>query len=296
VHALAVVGGGTSLLAATTFGTFSAPLPEGTVNQDWGITADQSAIGQRVLSLSVAPDGSVYSVIANAFSRVNINRSTDGGATWSTVEPVRTSARGYQVLAVGDHVYVTINDGQSPGVLVSRDGGRTWRKNDLPELVTAIAADPTDPERIWLGGPSGLYISDDEGQTVTQLSSAPVSALAVDPRNPSHLVVGGTSLSESHDGGRHLSAAITSGFRLNVTAIEFGAHGTVYAADGAGSDSAGLPVGGRGVLASRDGGRSWQNVSAGLDNLDVESLAVSPDGQWLYAGTTGGSVYRYPSG
>jgi hypothetical protein len=28
----------------------------------------------------------------------------------------------------------------------------------------------------------------------------------------------------------------------------------------------------------------------------VESLALAPDGHWLYAGTTGGSVYRYPSG
>jgi subtilisin family serine protease len=295
VHALAVVSG-TSLLAGTTFSTFSAPLPERTVNQDWGITDEQSAIGERVVSLSVAPDGSVYSVVANAFSRVNIQRSTDGGATWATVEGVRTSSRGFQVLATGDRVYVTILDGQSPGVLVSRDGGLTWRKNDLPEVVTAIAADPTDPQRIWLGGPSGLYRSDDEGQTVTQLSGAPVSALAIDPRDPSHLVVGGDGLFESHDGGRHLSAAITSGFRLSVTAIQFGPHGSVYAADAAASDSSGLPVGGRGVLASRDGGHSWHNVSDGLANLDVESLAVSPDGQWLYAGTTGGSVYRYPTG
>lgn len=295
VHALAVVGGN-SLLAGTTFSTFSAPLPEGTVNQDWGITAEQSAIGQRVLSLSVAPEGSVYSVVANAFSRLNIERSTDGGASWTTVEGVRTSSRGFQVLAAGDHVYVTINDGQSPGVLVSRDGGQTWRKNSLPVLVTAIVADPTDPQRIWLGGPTGLYRSDDEGQTITQLSTAPVSALAIDPRDPSHLVVGGAGLSESYDAGQQLSTAITSGFRLSVTAIQFDAHGTVYAADGAASDSAGLPVGGRGVLASRDGGRSWQNVSNGLADLDVESLAVSPDGQWLYAGTTGGSVYRYRAG
>jgi photosystem II stability/assembly factor-like uncharacterized protein len=295
VHALAVVSG-TSLLAGTTFSTFSAPLPERTVNQDWGITDEQSAIGERVVSLSVAPDGSVYSVVANAFSRVNIERSTDGGATWETVEGVRTTSRGFQVLATGARVYVTILDGQSPGVLVSRDGGSTWRKNDLPEVVTAIAADPTDPQRIWLGGPSGLYRSDDEGQTATQLSSAPVGALAIDPRDPSHLLVGGDGLFESHDGGRHLSAAITSGFRLGVRAIQFGPHGTVYAADAAASDSSGLPVGGRGVLASRDGGHSWQNVSDGLANLDVESLAVSPDGQWLYAGTTGGSVYRYPTG
>jgi photosystem II stability/assembly factor-like uncharacterized protein len=57
-------------------------------------------------------------------------------------------------------------------------------------------------------------------------------------------------------------------------------------------DQAGLPVGGRGVLNSRDGGRSWLNISDGLGNLDVSSLASSPDGQWLYAGTAGGSVYR----
>jgi hypothetical protein len=46
------------------------------------------------------------------------------------------------------------------------------------------------------------------------------------------------------------------------------------------------------VLNSRDGGRSWHNISDGLGNLDVSSLASSPDGEWLYAGTVGGSVYR----
>ncbi|HEY3629676.1 MAG TPA: hypothetical protein VGL21_02210, partial [Jatrophihabitantaceae bacterium] len=300
VHALGVVNG-TQLLAATTFGTFSAPLPEATVNEDWGITAQQSAIGQRVVSVAVDPrtPSTVFSVVANAFSRVNINRSTDGGATWTTVDGVRASSRGYQVLvdpANPSYVYVTIDDALSPGVLVSRDGGQTWRKNDLPELVTAIAADPHDPSRIWLGGPNGLYRSDDQGQTITQLSTIPVTAVALDPHNSSHLVVGGTSLYTSRDGGRHLTAADTSGYRLSITALAFGAHGAVYAGDGVSSDAAGLPVGGRGVLVSRDGGSSYDNVSAGLADLDVESLAQSPDGHWLYAGTGGGSVYRYRVG
>lgn len=38
-------------------------------------------------------------------------------------------------------------------------------------------------------------------------------------------------------------------------------------------------------------GRSWHNVAEGLPNLDVTSLITS-DGQWLYAGTVGGGVYR----
>jgi len=77
-----------------------------------------------------------------------------------------------------------------------------------------------------------------------------------------------------------------------VTALLFSPSGTVYAADGFRQDAAFLPLGGRGVLASEDGGRTWTNISCGLPNLDVGSLAASPDGHWLYAGTEAGSVYR----
>ena len=106
--------------------------------------------------------------------------------------------------------------------------------------------------------------------------------------------MGGNGLFESRDGGRTVQAAATSGFRLNITALTFASNGRLYAATGAESDSGGLPVGGRGVLTSRDGGRSWQNISDGLSNLDVESVTTSPDGRWLYAGTAGGGVYRLP--
>ena len=291
----------TDLVAGTTFSAFSTALPDAAIadqaTRDWGVTDDQASIGNRVVSVSANPADPhiVYSAVANAFSRTDIKRSDDGGATWGTVEGVRTSSHPYQVLvdpADPDIVYVTINDGISPGVIVSRDGGQTWRKNDLPVLVTAIAAEPQNPNRIWLGGPDGLFRSDDQGQTVTKLSGVAVSAIALDPRSAAHLVVGGDSLYDSRDGGRTLAAATTSGFRLDVSALAFGSDGQIYAADSAAADQAGLPVGGRGVLASRDGGRSWHNISAGLANPDVASLALSPDGRWLYAGTAGGGVYR----
>ncbi len=50
------------------------------------------------------------------------------------------------------------------------------------------------------------------------------------------------------------------------------------------------------MLRSTDGGRTWVNVSGGLQNLAVESLAASPDGQWLFAGTYQGGVHRLPIG
>lgn len=304
VHALVVDRNASeqeALTAGTTYSTFSTPLPTGRAvydaTRDWGITGEETSIGTRVISLATSPADPhvVYRVVANAFSRTYIQRSDDGGATWDTVENVRTGSRGYQVLvdpADPNVVYAAIDDALSPGVLVSRDGGQTWRKNNVPVSVTALAADPSDRDRIWLGGPYGLFRSDDEGQTVTRLSSLPVSALALDPRNPQHLLAGGDGVYESRDGGQLLRRVTDATLRLNIASLVFGPDGRVFAAAGAFNDAAGLPVGGRGVLASDDSGHSWENVSAGLPNRAVSSLAISPDGQWLYAGTEGGSVYR----
>lgn len=83
--------------------------------------------------------------------------------------------------------------------------------------------------------------------------------------------------------------------RMKATAIVYAPDGVVYAAAGQATDVAELPLNGRGVLMSRDGGRHWVNVSASLPKLDARNLAVSPDGHWLYVGTGGGGVYRAPA-
>lgn len=289
------------MLAGTNFLTFNTALPSkpGTsaALRDWGITGQEALIGQHVPSVAVDPaDPSIaYRLASTAFSRFAIDKSTDGGATWTGVEGSHTSAHTYQIIddpANPDYIYAAVVDALSPGLLVSRDGGQTWRKNDLPALITTMAADPANPDKVWLGGPDGLFLSTDNGQTMTQLSSVPVSAIAVDPNHPTHLVVGGSKLYRSRDGGKTLTVAATTGFRLSISSLVFAPDGTIYAGDDAGTDASGLIVGGRGVLASRDGGVSFDNISAGLPNLDVASLVTSPDGKWLYAGTEGGSIYR----
>jgi subtilisin family serine protease len=313
VHALAVdtsAAGQTSLLAGTSHATFATPLPNGsTADPDWGITGDEDGIGESVTSLAVDPsDGRIaYRALLNHAGDITVERSDDGGVTWTGLLGGTSIGHSYQMQvdpANPDVVYLAMNDTISAGVMVTRDGGHTWRKNVTDVTVTAVAADPHDPDRIWLGGPGGLYRSENEGQTLTRLSSTPVTAIAVDQRNPQHLVLGGTAgIYNSYDGGHTLHAARTTGDRLNISALILAPDGTIYAGDSNYADTSayyidlggnphGLPVGGRGVLVSHDGGRSYQNISAGLPDRDVESIALAPDGRWLYAGTGTGSVYR----
>jgi hypothetical protein len=52
-------------------------------------------------------------------------------------------------------------------------------------------------------------------------------------------------------------------------------------------------AGAGGVYLSRDNGANWTSVSTGL-TTGVFSLALSPDGSTLYAGTTGFGVWKRP--
>ncbi|MFV1988435.1 MAG: hypothetical protein ACC682_14230 [Gemmatimonadota bacterium] len=88
-------------------------------------------------------------------------------------------------------------DGKN-GVYRSTDRGDTWEKisstNNRPMYYSQIRVDPTDAERIYLGG-SSLYRSSDGGRNFTSDAAAGVHsdhhALWIDPSNSNHLILGG---------------------------------------------------------------------------------------------------------
>jgi len=301
VHALGVStgpDGSRRLVAATAYGTFGTPVPVGAPAdvRDWGRNNTETSIGRDEVSLAVDPGDPhvVYELQHNAFSRFDVLKSTDGGQTWDGVESARTSAIPYQVAvspADSSYVYVTEQDPFGYGLLVSTDGGQTWTRRALDEAATVVVPDPVNAAAVWLGGPDGLFRSTDAGRTSTRLSGTPVSAIAVDPADRSHLVVGGSTIAVSHDGGRTLDVARTDPGRMRVSALTFVGRDGVCAAAAA-YDDQGLLVGGRGVLCSGNGGRAWHDVSGDLPFRSITSLAVSPDGRWLYAGSLGQGVFR----
>ncbi len=163
-------------------------------------------------------------------------------------------------------------------------------------ITLAIAADPANPYRLWVGyyAPGGLATSTDGGQTwtirtdVVGLADNPIFDLLFIPAKGGE--TSGTlwaavrdGLLRSVDGGATWQPAAEGLPLLPVFTLAADAAGRVYA----GFDDAGVYVqkgtGGWEALTPRDTG--------GLASAGVLSLVVSPDGQHIYAGTAGRGVF-----
>jgi photosystem II stability/assembly factor-like uncharacterized protein len=173
------------------------------------------------------------------------------------------------------------------GLYSTNDGGTTWKNLFHGMAFEAVAGDPANADRLWLSNSSGLYRSDDNGVTITKVYDGAFTSIYL---KGNRIVAAGQSVIVSTNGGRTWRPGDTGGLSTLVTDL-VESHGTLYAATSQ-HYPYGFFKGGRGVYRSEDGGLTWRNISSGLENLDVETLAVSPDGKYLYAGTKLGGVHR----
>ncbi|MFJ6940470.1 S8 family serine peptidase [Streptomyces sp. NPDC101132] len=284
----ALAASGDQLLAGTVSGTYRTALP--VAGPEWGRSGAEGMTGRHTSHLAVSPRDTrvVWQVRRTATGLFEVSRSTDAGRSWKvkgTSSEVPTSILVHP--ADPDRVSVGFRSILGDGLFATTDGGRTWKNLFHERSFDALAGDPRDPRRLWLGNASGLYRSDDGGVTKTKVADGPVSAIATDGRR---LVVGGTSVRVSTDGGRTFRTADTGPLALHVSDL-LRVGDVLYAAT-AGSRASGLVQGGRGVLRSTDNGLTWENISTGLQNTDTTELAASPDGRALYVGTVDGGVHR----
>ncbi|MFF2508059.1 S8 family serine peptidase [Streptomyces sp. NPDC058067] len=285
VNSLAVSGD--QLLAAGRQGIHRSKLPVS--GAEWGTTRGEGMIGVAARLMQTSPKDSrtVWQVRYDAWGGFHLKRSGDSGATWQ-----EKGASDGTVFALAvhpadpDRVYVAYGNLRGVGLFSTEDGGAHWknRLNDRTHF-TAVAGDPGNPDRLWLGAPDGLYRSDNGGDDITKVADGRVDTIEF---AGALMVTGGDAIKVSTDGGKTFRTADTGKLPVRVSdVLQVG--GTLYAATTGYWDKA-LPRGGRGVLRSTDGGRSWQNISTGLQNLDATSLAA--DGGWLYVGTVEGGVHR----
>jgi photosystem II stability/assembly factor-like uncharacterized protein len=117
-----------------------------------------------------------------AVTNNDLNRSTDGGLTWSPQSIGRSMPWSYcrtlaQIVGGPEHVYLGNGDGP-PGtggaVGISVDGGLTWKTASLPGRINStiwnFAVHRADPRLIYASSVSGqVFRSWDEGGRWEQL-------------------------------------------------------------------------------------------------------------------------------
>jgi len=180
-------------------------------------------------------------------------------------------------------------------ILTSEDNGRTWTRHEETAVdgltVTEVIVHPMDADIAWAstaGG--GVFHTSDGGtnweSTSNGLRSNMVMDLALDPENPDILYAATVSngVFKSQDSGTTWiasSGGMDPNEPIGAVVVDPVRTSVVYA----GSWSSG-------VYLSQDGGVTWRRINQGLRTRSVRALAISVDGETLYAATRGEGVFR----
>lgn len=254
-------------------------------SQDGGVTWSFAGAGLNL-------DSTIISLVVDArrpdtlwvATRQGIYRSVNGGASWDLLLTGLTNAIVQEPRSGA--LYAAM---WSSPVLRSLDGGASWQQlSASPTNVFTLAIDPSHPQTLYAGGPSGVAESVNGGAKWFPLTRGlpvyPISRIVVDPRSPRRLYASTTSaqsqtLFRSDDAGQHWAPAdggVISG-GITSLAIQPGKRETVWV------------VAGGDLFRSLDQGRTWAPAGAGLPPQRV--LAVLPGASTLLAGTLSG-VFR----
>lgn len=246
-------------------------------------------------------------VLFGEFTGLSIQRSTDGGATFSdAVNGITESASGFLFIAPFAMNEAARNQLWTGGFYIWRtlDQGTSWqRASGLTPgngSVAAIAASPQDGNRVIVGMSDGYIAFTTTGLTsgattawaFTRPRTVFVSAIAFDPNNvnvayATYATFSGNSVYKTVNGGASWTPMPGTGAntlpQVPATAV------VVDPADGnrvyVGTDI--------GVFTSNDGGTNWVREYTGFGNVSVEHLAINSEGtRRLYAFTHGRGAWR----
>jgi photosystem II stability/assembly factor-like uncharacterized protein len=226
-------------------------------------------------------------------------RTVNGGASWT---PVNNGLANRVVTALAinpisaDTLYAGTDGG---GVWKSVDGGNSWTpaNSGLPAggLVSALAINPQTPTTLFAALRSqGVFRSVNAGASWVGFGNAAglpnllLTSLAIDPIDPTTLYAGTTGLG--------VFKSITNGqtwFPVNNGVTNINPLISSLAVDPTVPSIVYASAPGTGVLRTTSGGASWAVLFPQVPNTIVNTLAVTPAGACVHAGTGGTGVFDF---
>ena len=221
-----------------------------------------------IYSLAISPDFARDETVF-AGTETALYYSYNGARAWKQADFPEDAAP-IVSLALSPHFSQdqTIYAGtETQGLYRSTDLGRSWQKLSLPAAsVSALAITP-GRESLLAATDSGLYCSDDKGETWSHLLDVPdmFSMAARDGIVVAGLVNRGAWLTSDMANwhpfftqpARSLTGmALSPRFDMEPVAFLYGSQ--------------------EGIWRTMDGGLSWECLNEGLPGLDIRSLALSP--------------------
>jgi photosystem II stability/assembly factor-like uncharacterized protein len=222
-----------------------------------------------------------------------VQRSTDGGATWSANVTGLTAAEATGVAFDGGPgvAYATTN---GSGVFRSIDSGTTWSPLAGSAAATfSIATDRSRPGTVFVGGGGAtVFKSANAGGTwaalpVTGLTLSFIDELVADPDAPGAIyAVGGAGVFHLADGGGTWQARTTGLAGLGVESIAFDPRSQAMLA----------ATDGGGVYRSLNRGATWSVASNGVADSFVNGVVYDPQVTNMGYASTNTGVYRTTDG
>ena len=139
----------------------------------------QGFSGFSVAERAIYASGHSRSGVPSAHEPVGLVRSTDGGRKWQPLAPTLAGMADFRLLAAGyrsNAIYV-VNARPNPampapGIYVTHDEGKSWRRAAARKLVGEIhglAAHPREAGTVAFATGRGLYLSRDAGESFVRL-------------------------------------------------------------------------------------------------------------------------------